>query len=205
MRLPCSVLKIPLLVALIGCSSMPIRSIPELHHKADVLVCGSASIIGCEEYKPKYGYEVDCKYRSVELADALRKTKLFTRVVLEEHDTDYLIELKPYVRYPYYHNIGHNPGIFVLSVAIPFWEQYEYGHDFSIRKRGELRSVRVNTLAKGTHIMWSGSIVINMFPARGIPGSFSTNETEYLKASILNALSNQRLTTCDLNKVGHAC
>lgn len=167
---------------------MPIRSIPDLHHNVDVVVYGSASIIGCEEYKPKYGYEVDCKYKSVELADALRKTKLFTSVVLEERDADYLIELKSYVRYPYYHSIGHNPGIFVLSVAIPFWEEYEYGYDFSIRKRGEPRPVRVNTLAKGTHIMWSGSIVINMFPTRGIPGSFYRNEAEYLKATIVNAL-----------------
>ncbi len=176
-----------LLLQLTGCSSMPIRSVPQPKVMADILPLGDVSIIGCEEYQLAE-HELDCEARSVTLARMLEKTKLFNKVVIGEPKADYLVELKPYSRYPYYFGIDHNPGVFLLSAAVPFWESYEYGYDFTISKVSDATVHRINTLETGTHLMWSASILINMLPSRGIPGTFYENEILHLKNTIINTL-----------------
>lgn len=166
---------------------MPTRSIPALKTSEPIAPIGDVTIVGCEKYQAQE-YELDCESKSADLAGMLEGTKLFSRVLKGDHEADYLIELKPYSRYPYQFSIGHNPGILLLSIAAPFWESREYGYNFTISRFDEGKAMQVNTIEQGTFLMWSGSIFINMLPYRGIPGTFHENEVTHLRNTIINTL-----------------
>ncbi len=173
---------------LVGCSSMPTRDIPEERANPEILQLRSVSIDGCEEYKLDSDYEIGCNEKMEQLSAMLESTELFSKVEIQNDETEYVIKLKPYSRYPYYLSIGHNPGVLLLSSVIPFWESYEYGYDFSISRRAESNEYRVNTLERGTHLMWSVSMLINILPSRGVPGTFYENEIKHLRNTIINTL-----------------
>ena len=178
-------------ICLIGCSSMPIRNTPQTKPNLALLVLGSVSISGCQSYEQEA--ELDCLARSEALAATLKDTKLFTKITIDTSETDWVIALSPNSQNPYYLGLGHNPGILLLSAVIPFWEDYEYGHHFTMIRRGETEVHQVNTIENGTHLMWSASMLINLLPSRGIPGTFVNNEVEYLRNTIINTVNVNKL------------
>ena len=178
-----------------ACTSMPVRDVPNIDKSLNDISFGTLAIIGCEVAEQETSrFLLGCADKSQHLAYALERTKLFSDIFVgKSNSADYLITLKPYDRKPYYASIGHNPGILVLSTAIPFWETYSYGYDFTIKHAKTGKEKRVNTLEEGTHLMWSVSMLINILPSRGLPGTHSSNESLHLKNSIINAISNSAL------------
>lgn len=174
----------------ISCASQPTRIAPEIETAGAATSYGTVSIVGCEDYQKKNSLVLDCDARSNELSEELKSLHLFSQVIIgREKATDYFIRLKPYDRYPYYSRIGHNPGIFILSIIIPFWQTSTYGYDFEIFSKHSKVNIRINTLYEGTDILWSGSLLINLSSKRGIPRSHSMAEKAYLKNTIINALT----------------
>jgi hypothetical protein len=77
--------------------------------------------------------------------------------------------------------------------VIPFWETYDLGYSFTIENRKNKKIFTVNNLEKDKVIYWSGSVLINYRSTRGIPGNQKKAETEHLRATILNAIKEDRL------------
>jgi len=167
---------------------MPIRNIPEITSSNPVHFLGNVAIVGCENTSENHtNFETLCKMQSEKLEYALKETGLFSNIIMKKEKADYYIFIKNSSATPYYKSISHNPGILLLSLIIPFWENYEYGYDFEIKNKDN-KIFKINTLENGTHLMWSVSLLINLHPDRGLPGTFNQNEIQHLKNTIINTV-----------------
>ena len=170
------------LLLLNSCLSVPVRTIPKLDQKYDTAIMGNLTIAGCDKLEPN-----QCAIKYSEILRTIEKTHLFNKISFNQNGfTDYVITIEPYHKNRY--GIGHNPAFFVLSIVIPFWEKVEYGYNFTRKDVHRDKVYKISAKESGTNIMWSGSLLINMLPSRGLPITSSNNEVTYLRNTIINTL-----------------
>lgn len=175
-----------------GCSSLPTRTAPILDISEEEKIYPPIAIVGCEVEKLEYSDSVKsrvCDVQIAEFSEALKDTGIFQEVIIGESEkATYKASIKAVDKRPYQFSIGHNPGILLLSAVIPFWENEIYGYEFKLENIKDGRTYEIDTLEEGTFLMWSGSMLINLSPKRGIPGTHYQTETEYLRNTILNVI-----------------
>ena len=117
-----------------------------------------------------------CRIRLNDTYNALVTTELFREVVITDNPEgggNLVIDIHDFPRRPYYSTPAHNPGLLLLSLAIPFWWSEPLGFRFSIRELPDGKPLLIDTRWEGTAVMWSLASLLNVAPSRTFESTYS--------------------------------
>jgi hypothetical protein len=126
-----------------------------------------------------------------EVAGILRQSGLFAEVHRPREisgDESVTIVVRPYERRPYYTIPSHNPGLVLLSPAIPLWWSSPFGYRFSASDSATGRTVEVDTRRTGTVVMWGLAPLLNLSETRAL-FEHPERELDHVRVQLLPLLS----------------
>jgi hypothetical protein len=152
-----------------GCFSRPLQpalSPDQLSRLSDTPPADWRVHLDC--LPPDSDNQISCDRALRELAELLAPSKLFRTVQATSQDAMLTITVRPTERLPYYMTPGHNPGLLLLSIAIPFWWSEPLGYSLTARVVATGATADISTAREGTHLMWGLAPLFNLFPNRGL-------------------------------------
>ena len=159
----------------VACGSMPKASLIAANPQLPVNLSNRiVHLPKCDDRIPEGALRY-CNVRTTDLYNALISSEIFKEVVIGEQpegDGVYVIDIYDFQRRPYWSTPAHNPGLLLLSLAIPFWWEEPLGFYFGIREFPNGTSVEIDTRWRGTSVMWSLAAFLNVLPNRTFRSTF---------------------------------
>lgn len=153
--------------ALSGCFSAPI--LPQANIEDDIPFeperLQSANIECIEKDED---FALSCERTIEEVALLLEQSGWFSTVYANRDKADLIISVETPVRRPYWSTPGHNPGFFLLSIAIPFWWSQPAGYRIVVTDPQSCRTVEIDTSRTDTIVMWGLAPLLNISPNRSM-------------------------------------